>query len=210
MSSVTSFLAASILSLDSALIVLFTTSCTWSPCPPVTSMDPNTLSTSRILCSPFNVNVFWMVSFSCKRMLESSSSSACTTLALLACTGLRLPCARYNTATPKITGHNIFAFNMFPPSVKKSIQLLDTPIRALFHGRIKLRTLLKLPQLRNRIRIMLVYQQIDQRNLHKRRLPALQRIDEFLPNLWPAGITAQSIERRKSHVHAAVIAQGME
>src|SRR6185437_1502399 len=77
MSSFTSFFAAAIRSADSARRVFSTTSCTWSPAPPVTTMEPNTLSTSRVLCAAGSENVFRMVSCSCKLMEEPESSSSC-------------------------------------------------------------------------------------------------------------------------------------
>src|SRR5580698_3897490 len=53
------------------------------------------------------------------------------------------------------------------------IQLLDSPVHALFYRGIELWVLLEFLELRHRAFVMQVHQQIDQSNLHQRRLLGL-------------------------------------
>src|ERR1700735_1081785 len=98
-------------------------------------MEPKTLSTSKILCSAVRLKVLRIVSFSCKRMLESKSSSSPA-----ACRGT-LNCGNSSMASEHVrTNVRNLCFNM---AISKSlmfklVQLLYSPVNPLFYGGVEL------------------------------------------------------------------------
>src|SRR5580765_1404305 len=144
-------------------------------------MDPKILSTSRILWAAVRLKVLRMVSFSCRRRLESESSSA-------AARSGALTCGNTSMASEYIkTNMRNLCFNManlqslvFPAQASffssrlQSVQLLNSPVHSFFYCGIEPGILLKLLELRHRPTVMQVHQQINQRNLHQWRLPGLQ------------------------------------
>src|SRR5436309_7845995 len=91
-----------------------------------------------------------------------------------------------------VTAVRKLAFRM----VSSSIQFAFGPFDALAHRGIQVRCLLQLLEPMRGVAVSPFEHEIDQGNLHERRLVLLQRVQNSLVYLGLTAVAAESIERR--------------
>src|SRR5579863_1329765 len=203
MSSVTSFLARSSLSFDSAWFVLATANSTLSVVSATTSIEPHMLSISSDLCPAGITKDFCIFSWSRTGKSRSSSSRLFADTLTGSSAALNtfnrlfreLPLAVFpagSTGKSRAIAAYIIeiAKNVFFRTPTSLVQSAQRPICALLHRRIQIRCLHKSPQPLRRIGIAPFQHQINQSHLYQWRLLFQQRIHNSLVNLRLGAVPA--------------------